>query len=125
MADEADKGEQKGKGKRAKRKLVDSGQRLVLTRAEVPYEALDADTRERLERCAEWPDPTTVSEPIEVWVPLTSIEDDKEGAIHAVARDAEGKEVPGTYRAPTASSWRGGLTLVEPQQIPLERVRID
>lgn len=63
---------------------------------------------------------------VEVWWPVATNVDkaDKTKAIYSVA-EVDGEEVPGSFRAPSMASWKGGLKLDPPPKVKMDRLALD
>lgn len=97
-------------------------ERVVLIAAEVPLSALGDEVAAHFRRKRNKP------ESVVVWVPIAESKGGKSAVIHAAAKTAAHgslEEAPGTYRAPSLRSWKGGEKLSAPPQMKLDREAID
>lgn len=127
----------KAKAARKPREIKDAGQRVVLAGFEIDapkvasqlaHEAgialgnLDAKAREKalkpfLDRLGAGPD-----DKVKVWAKIGQVvAEDREVAVAAVVGD----KLPGDYRAPIASAWRGRVNREIPDEVPLNVTVVD
>lgn len=81
--------------------------------------------QERVIRVDELGEPT--GDPLDAWVEVQMVESqNKVAAIEAVAGKRNTAEaVPGRYRAPTLSSWKGGIEHVRPDKPLVQSASFD
>ncbi|HEV2790337.1 MAG TPA: hypothetical protein VGV69_03460 [Solirubrobacterales bacterium] len=141
----AEKSEKPSESKK-KREIKDAGQRIV-------FAALDFDVDEIARQLAvimqapglpgSEPKPPTKTEiewakklltdkdgRVTLWVPIGEVDGGKDGidkadAIEKVVDEPMGREVPGRYRAPTKTAWRGEERRVRPSTMQLDRQLVD
>lgn len=129
----------KAKAKAAKkpREIKDAGQRAVFAAFEldapkvaahlageagIPLGNLDAKAREKalkpfLDRLGAGPD-----DKVQVWAKIGQVKaENREDAVEAIV----GEKLPGDYRAPIASAWRGRVNREIPDEVPLNVSVID
>jgi hypothetical protein len=129
---------EKTKTTRKPREIKDAGQRTVLASIELDSHEIAARLAERaghdIRKMKDEKDREKAIKPfldmLEVldgggttlWVKLGQVEaDTREAAVNSIL----GPDVPGSFRAPNASAWRGQINRKPPEQIPLDIELVD
>ena len=105
----------KGKGKKAPAERGKTKRVLVVGAEKFPTKELPEALRKRLRSVG-----ASQSPEVTLWVEAKDCEGGPVEAVVDSARDTEGVQVPGLYKALPAESWGQAVELTPPQQVALD-----
>lgn len=140
--------EKDDKPAKKKREIKDAGQRIVFTALEfgldeiatklaevmqapgLPGSEPSKPTKAEIEYAKKLLTPEAETGAVAVWVPIGQVDGGKDGidkvdAIEKVVDEPMGREVPGRYRAPSKTAWRGEERRRRPSRMTLDREVVD